>query len=454
MFSRSAVHFLRWARYAITASISVIPWCAFGQCPPAPYNVPTRVFEPILPRPGAAILANPLTGETPDVLTIVALGDSVMWGNGLKNPKKFVYLAGLQIADKTQRKVQIVSYAHSGANLAYHPSSPNPPSPTNGYVPFHSDEEQVPPGDLNSSYPTTREQASCAAAVYPKAEIVFLNGCINEIGPMEIALPPIANSTSKEEIERRVRASCSEPMRETLVDVQNAFPRATIIVMNYYQIVSAKSSVLKAAPGGQSVGSAGGSSEKALEQLAKRELDFEQMRHATLQTEARDKRAVVQHWSENSIAFLRSSQSCFEWAIAAASNSSQEPGNPEDPCPPPSDPLPQPNPDIVRQGKRTYLATVENRPEYAYGGNRKHLWSLPVRFLFWVIHRDDMYGEREHVCNSHYRNSWLDRDICKVNPVAHPNREGARAFACSIVLDPTSRCEPQQPGILDKAWAK
>lgn len=58
-----------------------------AQCPAQLYNVPTRVFEVIPPRPGTTqMLTNPLLPNAPPVLTVVALGDSVVWGNGLKNP--------------------------------------------------------------------------------------------------------------------------------------------------------------------------------------------------------------------------------------------------------------------------------------------------------------------------------------------------------------------------------
>jgi hypothetical protein len=442
---------------ALIAAVTsvLVPAYAFAQCPDSPYNVPTRVFDLIHPRPGTATLANPrLTGDAPPVLTIVALGDSVVWGNGLKNSDKFIHLSGQEIADKTQRAVQIVSFAHSAATLQFHPPSPGPPSSANGYVPYRSGEDLAPPGDLNAAYPTTREQASCAAAAYPTAEIVVLDGCINETGAMDIALPPIVNAVTKDEIERRVHASCSEPMQQALVQVQDTFPRATIILLNYYQIVSARSSIFKAVTGGQPSVVEAGSSERSLKKLAEKENEIQAMsQHTAVKT---DKTAAIQDWPGNSTAFLNTSQACFEWAIAAASPNSKEHWDPANPCPRPLETLPPPSPDAVRRGYRTYLAAVENRPEYAYGAKDKHLWSLPVRILFWVVHRDDMYRDRERICNTHYPgpDGTKVREICKFNPAAHPNRKGAKAYACSIILDPALPCAPNQAGILDRAWAR
>jgi hypothetical protein len=242
-------------------------------------------------------------------------------------------------------------------------------------------------------------------------------------------------------------------MKQTLVNVQKAFPRATIIFTNYYQIVSARSSVFGVASGGQPAGSKDASSTRALGRLARKQQKIEQLGRSPGPPTGSNNKTVIGQWPENSTAFLNTSQACFQWAIAAAGRNSQEHGDPEHPCPPLSAPLPTPSPEAVKQGDRTYLATVENRPEFAYGAKRNHLWSLPVRILFWVIHGDDMYRERERWCNTHYRGDLKQREICKFSPTAHPNREGAKAYACSIVLDASLNCHPNRPGILDNAWA-
>jgi hypothetical protein len=443
---------------AAAVSLWLVPSNGFAQCPTQDYNVPTREFDIIQPRPGTTLsLANPLTaGAPPSTLTVVALGDSVVWGNGLKNPNKFIELAGQQIADRTQRSVQIVSFAHSGARLFLHPDSSDPPSPKNGYAPLIPTDNHVPPGDLNSAYPTTYEQADCAAAVYPGAEIVVMDGCINEAGASDIALPPIVNHTTKQQIEQRVYDFCAAPMAKTLFKVKAAFPKATIIVLNYYQIVSSDSSVFRALSEAPPPGMRDdGSQEQELRRMAKEQLKIEKMLGMKPQAE-KINRSEMRHWPDNSIAFLNTSQGCFEWAIASPSET-LDPSSAPDPACPPHGPLPAPSPDAVRRDERVYLATVPNRPDFAYGAPHKHIWSLPIQILFFfTIHADDMYRVRKRMCWSHYKG--LDqaaaREVCTINPIAHPNREGAKAYACSIVLGAHLKCDPNQPGILDLAWAQ
>jgi hypothetical protein len=377
-----------------------------------------------------------------------------VWGNGLKDPNKFIMLAGHQIADKTQRSVQIISFAHSGAKLALHPEPDEPPSPSNGYVPLIADDKGLPPGDLNSSYPTTTEQADCAAT-YSNAEIVVLDGCINEVGATDIALPPIINHTSRQQIEQRVFENCSVPMRDALTKVRTSFPLATIIVVNYYQIVSPDSSVFRAVATGAPAGAPQnkGSSKKELERLANEQLKIEKMKGIAPESQNTDT-LVLQSWSENSTAFLQNSEGCFKWAITAApSDTLTNAGTDEDPvCAAPISPIPTPSPDVIAKGSRVYLATVLNLPEFAYGAKDKRLWSLPIHFLFWTIHGDDMYRIRRKLCKSHYEPGGT-REVCEVNPIAHPNEDGAKAYACSIIFDSSLKCNPNQPGILDQAWA-
>jgi hypothetical protein len=89
---------------------------------------------------------------TRPMLTIVAMGDSVVWGNGLKLEHKSLIKVAHQIADLTQRNVQVVSFAHSGARL-------NTVTDATDYN-F--------PGDLNAQALTTVQQEQCAATDYPR----------------------------------------------------------------------------------------------------------------------------------------------------------------------------------------------------------------------------------------------------------------------------------------------
>jgi hypothetical protein len=194
--------------------------------PPEPNRLvaPTRIFDLIEPVTGTATLGNPLAPDrATSTLTIVALGDSVMWGNGLKNSDKFIIQVGQEIANKTQRKVHIVSSAHSGAKLA---------AQSNEYVPIIADDHGLPQGDLNAGSPTTSQQADCAAIEYPDAEIVLLDGCINEAGATNIALPPPLSRATAAQIVRdsfvgvwKPHENCPDQCEEFVPDCHNRPPQ-------------------------------------------------------------------------------------------------------------------------------------------------------------------------------------------------------------------------------------
>jgi hypothetical protein len=240
-------------------------------------------------------------------------------------------------------------------------------------------------------------------------------------------------------------------MRDTITRVKGLFPAATVIVVGYYQIISSDTPLGGPAP--ESSQGSGNSHPPALNKATRK------LANERLQIEGKDQQVpgrleiLLQNWPANSIAFLKTAEGCHKWAIVAGPN--ETPGDPKDRGGEPACPavtLPEPAPDAILSGSRVFLAVTPNRPEYAYGGKKKHLWSLPVGFLCWT--RDQMYRPRKRLCDSHYKGQFQNYAVCLVNPAAHPNSKGANAYACSIVSDPRLKCEPGKQGILDKAWMR
>jgi hypothetical protein len=71
------------------------------------------------------------------------------------------------------------------------------------------------------------------------AEIVFLDGCINDVGATKIALPFPFNFTSKETIAEDASA-CGPEMNALLGNVTKQFNQATIVVIKKDSIPSAQ----------------------------------------------------------------------------------------------------------------------------------------------------------------------------------------------------------------------
>jgi hypothetical protein len=400
--------------------------------------VPTGTFE-LLPHSTLRTLVNPLNPGDTSHLTVLSFGDSAMWGNGLDNDHKYSHKVAQHIADATQRTVNLVTYSHSGANLSTEDGQ--------SYEPLKSSDKGTPPGDPNAGLPTTLQQEACAAAVpaHRAAEIILLDGCINDVSAFKIALPFPFSGATVDEIRHRSHQQCSDKMLDLLNNAKADFPKATIIVSNYWRIISDKSSPFGVAIARSEAQSTPSDRAAKLEFLSLLEVQRKAERltgQNFIGTDVlADPRVTFQKWSANSAVFLETSQTCFEWAISvvdgkasssSSSHNDQHGTGKADRCPDAN----KVDPQLVTQDLRVFLATVPDNPDFAYGaGRRKHLWSVPVG----PFRHDQMFGRRLVLCNTHYPIGG-ERFICTVNATAHPNVPGAEAFIASIGT------------IIDAAW--
>ena len=384
---------------------------------PAALIVPTHIFKPITPSHGTPTMVNPLRQNTSSPLKMLTLGDSAVWGNGLRYRTKYSYKVAQDVANATGRTVNLVSFAHSGANLSNEANS--------DYEPLMPSDGGTPPGDLNAGLPTTIQQEACAHTD-PRssdAEIILLDGCINEVGAQRIALPFPFSGATVGEIAQRSHQWCSDKMLALLQSTKSDFPNATIVVSNYWLIISDKSSP---------IGVAQRAAQRHMLSLVEAERKAEQATGQSV-TESRlfsDPKALLQRWSGNSKVFLKTSQRCFEWAIAYANGTTSAPNGSDgtgddNQCPA----VPPAQPRLATKDFRVYLATVSDDSNYSYGAPKKRLWSVPVP----IIRPDELYTKRSILCKTHYSPSDIgDRFICPINPTAHPNVRGAEAFRESI----------------------
>jgi hypothetical protein len=422
--------------------MKIWPWlalvmCALGLCSGSAFAQPqcfvTKTFNKFDPASDSApTLANPLAPSLKSTLKIVVLGDSVMWGDGLKPKEKFVALFGQNLANLTGRSVLVTSFAHSGARL-HHIDDPHS---TLNFV------GGQPQGDLDSERPTTEEQSDCAAAQQPDAEIVLLDGCINDVGATKIALPFPFNWTPKETIADDT-AACGPEMNALLGRVTTQFKYATIAVVNYYRVVSKDSTVLFAAQvNGAPPVQKKGSSPSQVDRLAQEQNKLlymsgknQQLMNLPLSQTAQEngREAALQLWDTNSEAFLSTSQTCFNWSIGGVDKESGGSDPPK--CaplyPPPNHAVALSYVGLASADSRVFLATVPDDPEYAFGARHTHLWHLPVRFLFWTF-ADDMYSTRKKLCKQAFTDT-AEQYKCSINAIAHPNVTGAQFYDRSLV---------------------
>jgi lysophospholipase L1-like esterase len=169
------------------------------------------------------------TGKSPaagDPLHLLVLGDSIMWGQGLRPQEKFSTRVSCWLQEKINRPVSLRVEAHSGAVIS-NLSAPARQFPTSD-------------GEVNQSTPTINEELDHAVEFYRGINntpaLIFLNGCINDVGVKTI----LDASTSLETIRARAQQSCGQDMNLLLRRVRTSFPRSQILVTGYYPIVSAQ----------------------------------------------------------------------------------------------------------------------------------------------------------------------------------------------------------------------
>lgn len=193
-------------------------------------NELSKTFLPLVGIIVLLVLAtSPAFGDCPvnpppgDPLQMLVLGDSIMWGQGLKDEEKFSSRVKCWLQEKTDREVKLHVEAHSGAIISGSAAQPS----------FTSSN-----GEVNMTSPTINEQLDHALDYYRQNQtspaLILMNGCINDVGVKNL----LAASTPLEDLRAQARQHCGEKMQLLLRRVTNGFPQAEVVVTGYYPIVS------------------------------------------------------------------------------------------------------------------------------------------------------------------------------------------------------------------------
>jgi lysophospholipase L1-like esterase len=156
-------------------------------------------------------------------LNMLVLGDSIMWGQGLRDRDKFWWRVKKWLEEKTGRRVQERIEAHSGAAIEVNNPSASVFASNNG--------------EVNLLTPTINEQVDHALRNYNdpgKVDLILVNGCINDVDVSNL----LDTSTSLELLETSIREKCGPRMQSLLTRIVKGFPRAHTVVTSYYRIVS------------------------------------------------------------------------------------------------------------------------------------------------------------------------------------------------------------------------
>lgn len=144
---------------------------------------------------------------------IVTIGDSVAWGQGLREHQKFDRLLA------SARGTELVRLAHSGAILG--------------------DAEDaitsVSPAEIPVSYPSLWQQVR-SVENWDEVDLVLVNGGMNDVDLRRIVNPFVSPST----LTRLTRRACHTAMTGLLAALAARLtrPEAQILVLGYYPILS------------------------------------------------------------------------------------------------------------------------------------------------------------------------------------------------------------------------
>jgi hypothetical protein len=316
-------------------------------------------------------------------LAVAAFGTSVTWGDGLHQANTFRYRVSSWLAQMTQRRVLLWTFAHSDSYLAE----------------IAGDKEYSPDpynGALNGNYPTVDQQIDCAVSEFGLggADLILVEGCANEVDTKYKRL--VWFGTDPEVIRQDAQKYCMEPMRKILGKLQRLFPRATIVVSGYYPLFSQQS---------------GAKRDRGLTRLIKRSAASLPASAAPLPKGwpgIKDRLVAI------SDAFYTSSKQALSDAVAAAASG--------------------PAVRLFYAGLPEVNGTVD--PNWAYRAPDTHQWRIPIPYLAWlsssfVAHPDEEFTHRNRACLALYKTP-LDKFLCQTNTGFHPNVQGAEAYASSI----------------------
>lgn len=165
----------------------------------------------------------PTDQQTGRPLNMLVLGDSVLWGQGLKTEHKSWYHVKVWLEKTTGRAVIEKVEAHSGA-IIERSSAP--------------EKLTTPNPEVDVALPTLNEQLDNAERFYSDRlgiDVVLVSGCANDVGTQNLL-----NATATEQIDEMTKAKCGPPMEKLLRRITTSFPAARVIVTGYYPFFSEK----------------------------------------------------------------------------------------------------------------------------------------------------------------------------------------------------------------------
>ena len=361
---------------------------------PAIYGLIGILIVFVITRP--FVVASAQTTTAPRLFEMLVLGDSVVWGQGLTEEKKFYTKVKNAIERELpdNRKVRQLVEAHSGAVIA-----PKKPKSC-----------PIAPGEVPIGTPTLFSQVDAALSKYASfgvkrndVDLVLLNGCINDVG-----FPIIVNPfTSKKTITKQSEKFCKKGMEKLLPHIRSSFPNAVIVVTGFYPIISEATGpdvinqLLEAFLGGTQGRKIANKAAKEQQKEARRNAGVEREAGNQVDWVIRQLSVLSNHWKAVSDADLQ--------AAVNTVNSGQPP---------------------------VYFVKVDFLPEECYAGEHTNLWKITGSGggIGNLKTDDEMFDQRQETCRLAAADlKGFGRLICPAAGTGHPNIKGAEKYADAII---------------------
>ena len=344
------------------------------------------------------VVCQPLSSDQKSKpLNMLVLGDSIIWGQGLKPEHKSWYQVKLWLEQTTGKTVLERVEAHSGALIE--------PGPTDDRLSANNPE-------VNLARPTVHDQVDAALKYYADpatVDVILLSACGNDVG-----VENLLNASKVEEIDDMAARKCGAPMERLLRRVAGAFRAATIFVVGYYPFFSDQTR-----------------NDFILKGLTKRFV----------------KVVVGTPRLSNKELLVRLTENSRDWYAASNKTLNQV--------------AQKLNAETASPRPRIIFAKIDFPPEYSFAAHDTRLWGFnrsPFRMLMLFLSfgkmllpaNDEVRRQRTASCNDVFktipgeatdekREREKRRMFCRYASLGHPNRLGARLYADAVIaLMPTT----------------
>ena len=171
--------------------------------------------------------------ENAENFNLLVVGDSLVWGQGLREEDKSYYLTKNWLEKDVfgGGEINLKIKAHSGARIKLHEYEREAlenagKDGTKFYYP-----------EINISFPSIETQVELARQEYENpadVNLILLSGGVADITVMQLLDP----FRSNEELRKQITEYCFERMSELLENAARIFPNALIGVLGYYPIIT------------------------------------------------------------------------------------------------------------------------------------------------------------------------------------------------------------------------